>query len=105
MYDDKRFIKNKKYTLEELLDSPKIKVKKTKNAEPQPDLGYCSVCGRWFKLSKLIQEWENDGSDCGGRYYLIDTCPKCKDGGCIEEYTYSVKQQRKYMKWCKKEAK
>ncbi len=78
-----------------------IKIEKT-NSEPKPDIAKCSKCGWKGPIEKC--EIGTDG-DWESGYFEIDLCPKCSDGGCIDDYDFSNKQWKKWEKWeneCKK---
>ena len=59
------------------------------NTMPRPDMARCSECG-----------WEGNSNDCKkgidgdweGGYYEIDLCPKCPDGGCVDDYFWSEEE-------------
>jgi hypothetical protein len=67
-----------------------------KTSEPEHDLAKCSQCG-----------WKGAVAECGIRsegdwesgYYEIHTCPKCKDGGCVDEYEMTPNQADKWQAW------
>lgn len=64
---------------------------------PEPDMAKCSVCG-WEGYSYECEtEWEQDGWESPA--YQIDLCPKCEDGGCVDDYFYSEQQIIEYEKW------
>lgn len=67
-----------------------------KNAAPKPDIAICSEC-QWRGPTSDC-ETEQDG-DYESGYYLVDVCPKCEDGGCIDDYDYSDEQGNKYEIW------
>jgi hypothetical protein len=68
--------------------------------EPEVDLARCSVC-----------EWEGPITDCGTErdgdwetgYYDVDVCPKCEDGGCIDEYFMSETRTAEWEAWFQKQ--
>lgn len=64
--------------------------------EPRPDIGCCSVCGEGFPVCDLKTEQDGDWET---GYYDIHICPKCPDGGCIDDYTMSVEQAEEWWKW------
>lgn len=57
-------------------------------AEIRPDLCKCSTCGTTYKISEC-----NSVTDHHNGWELPVTteleCPKCSDGGCIEDYFFS----------------
>jgi len=65
-------------------------------SEPLPDLGKCSDCGKTYKLSGCPTDVEGDWET---GYFNVVICPVCEDGGCIDDYFYSKKQMKKYLKW------
>lgn len=69
-----------------------------KNVEPQPDIAICSICG-WKGSINLCHIDEEGDFETG--YYLIHLCPVCEDGGCIDNYEYSLKAAQEYDKWRK----
>jgi len=76
-----------------------IREAKVEDVEPMPDIAICSNC-RWRgKISKC--EKGTDG-DWESGYYDIDLCPKCDDGGCIDDYTMSNKQAKLWEEWAKR---
>ena len=52
---------------------------------PKVTHGWCSQCGESIPIGELIKDTEGDYES---GYYTIDLCPKCEDGGCIEDYSY-----------------
>lgn len=64
--------------------------------EPKPDLGCCSICGECFPVNTL--KTDRDG-DWETGYYDIHLCPKCPNGGCIDDYTMSNERIEEWMKW------
>lgn len=65
------------------------------NPEPEPtaDIAKCSSCG-W---SGHVSECEMDSEgDWESGYYDIHLCPKCDDGGCIDDYDYSDEQAKRF---------
>ena len=63
---------------------------------PSPDLGNCSDCGKTFKIEDCPTEIDGDWET---GYYEVPVCPVCKDGGCIDDYSYSRKQMKEYRNW------
>ena len=64
--------------------------------EVKVDMCSCSNCGWKGKVSDCESEWESDGWEYPE--YLIELCPKCEDGGLIEDYWYSPKMLKEYYK-------
>ena len=71
-------------------------LEKKKDTEPLPDIGICSECHGRYPLDKCPAE--EDGTWEEG-FYAIHICPRCLDGGCLDDYDYSPEQLRKYEKW------
>jgi hypothetical protein len=61
--------------------------------EPLPDIAKCSQCGWKGPVSDCEQDQEGDWES---GFYNIDLCPKCDDGGCIDDYDYSDEQIKLY---------
>ena len=57
--------------------------------EPLPDIAICSQCNWRGPISECVKEKEGDWES---GYYVVDCCPICQDGGCIDNYEYSPKQ-------------
>lgn len=74
-------------------------VQKIINAEPQPDRAQCSDCKRKFWIKDLETEAEGDWEN---GYIDVYVCPKCDDGGCIDNYQFSAKQAKRWLAWKKK---
>lgn len=76
-----------------------IELIQLEDAEPRYDIATCSSC-----------DWSGLASECGTEkegdwesgYYYIHTCPKCPDGGCIDDYDMSPEQAKKWEDWNKK---
>ena len=58
-----------------------------KQIAPPADMCGCSNCGWKGKCSDCETDWENDGWETPE--YQIHLCPRCEDGGCIDNYWYS----------------
>jgi len=59
---------------------------------PEPaDMCGCSDCGWKGKCSDCETEWEQDGYE--NPSYQIHLCPMCIDGGCIDDYWHSDKEE------------
>lgn len=54
--------------------------------EPEPDIALCSECGGAFHVSKCKTEEEGSWEE---GYWTMHVCPKCPDGGCIDDYAMS----------------
>jgi len=78
------------------------KEKEIGNVEPFPDIAICSVCGWRGNVSKC--EKGQDGDRESG-YYPIHLCPKCDDGGCIDDYDMSKEKAREWKKWKERDEK
>jgi len=74
------------------LNLPKL----NKEEEPLPDIARCSCCDKEFPVSECGQDVEGDWET---GYYDVYICPECPDGGEIDDYTFSKKQQIAYDKW------
>lgn len=59
----------------------------TPNEEHKPDMCGCSVCGWKGKCSDCETEMESEGWEYPD--YEVHICPKCEDGGCIDDYWHS----------------
>lgn len=70
--------------------------------EPKPNLAMCSECGWEGPIEECGTETEGDW-ECG--YYDVHLCPKCEDGGCIDDYTMSRDRAKEWVEWCKKNEK
>jgi hypothetical protein len=44
----------------------------------------CSNCGWKGNVADCETEWEQDGWESPS--YMVHLCPKCIDGGCIDDY-------------------
>jgi hypothetical protein len=71
------------------------------DAEPMPDIAICSTCG--WKGPVIECEKGQDGSWEEG-YYDIDLCPKCDDGGCVDDYDMTADRSLEWIKWDKERA-
>lgn len=68
------------------------------NNEPLPDMVTCDVCGKTFYFRDCEKIWgHHDGWELPGYYQYL--CPHCKDGGCLNEPSFSKRQWRKHVKW------
>ena len=66
---------------------------------PQCDIAICSECG-WRGLVSDC-EMEEEGSYEEG-YFEAPVCPKCEDGGCLDNYDYSPEQFKLFKEWEKR---
>ena len=57
---------------------------------PHPDMCKCSECGWEGPVHECPTEQEGDWES---GYYDIDVCPKCEDGGCIEDYWFFKEEE------------
>lgn len=66
-----------------------MKLTLDQNYKPKPkmDMCRCSNCNWSGKADDCETEWESDGWECPA--YQIHLCPKCENGGCIDDYWYS----------------
>lgn len=60
-----------------------------KPGPPLPDIAICSECGWRGLFSKCPMEEEGDYES---GYYSVPVCPKCPDGGCLDDCDYSKEQ-------------
>ena len=67
------------------------------NTEPQLDIAICSSCGWKGPVSDCETQWESEGWEYPE--YQIHLCPKCLDGGCIDDYEYSPETLHEYQNW------
>lgn len=64
--------------------------------EPRPDIAICSQCGWRGPVEECGEDTEGDWES---GYYDVDTCPKCSDGGCIDDYDMSEKRAKEWEQW------
>ena len=57
--------------------------------EPDADIATCSACGWSGAFDNLDTEQEGDFEN---GYHDVHLCPKCPDGGCIDNYSMSKEQ-------------
>ena len=59
----------------------------------KPDMCKCSECGGKFNVSDCLSEW---GHHYGWEMpaYNEISCPKCEDGGCVDDYFFSTDKER-----------
>lgn len=69
---------------------------KLKDKEPAWDIAICSDCGWRGDINECGTEQEGDWEN---GYYEIHTCPKCEDGGLIEEYSMSDERAEEWNEW------
>ena len=67
-----------------------------KTKEPPADIAVCSKCSWRGPVSEC--DTEQDG-DWETGYYTQPLCPKCPDGGCIDDYDYSPEQMELHKKY------
>lgn len=68
--------------------------------EPMPDIATCAECNWHGPVSECPTGMESEGWE--HPKYLIHYCPKCEDGGLIDDYIMSPEQSKKWNKWYKK---
>ncbi len=69
---------------------------KPNNTQPPPDIAICSQCG-----------WRGDTGDCEtdtegdweSGYHTVYLCPKCEDGGCIDDYDMTAAREKEWNEW------
>ena len=82
------------------MDLGRLKTQLSPNPkEPMPDMGRCSDCGWSGPLSKCPMEQDGDWET---GYYDVPVCPRCDDGGCLDDYYYSWRQWWRWKRWRKK---
>lgn len=64
--------------------------------EPKPDIAHCSNCDWEGPASECEQEEDGDWES---GYYMIDLCPKCEDGGCVDDYSMSEERAEEWNVW------
>jgi len=67
-----------------------------RDGEPKADLAICSSCRRAWPVDGLETE---EAGDYESGYFRVHICPKCEDGGLIEEYTMSEDRAREWGEW------
>jgi len=77
----------------------KLALEYNEDEEPRPDIAICSQCG-WRGPTSECENGEEGDYENG--YYFIDLCPRCEDGGCIDDYDMSSKRSEEWLKWHKK---
>lgn len=65
-------------------------------AMPAPDIAICSKCGWRGPTTECERDEEGDWES---GYRMIDLCPKCDDGGCIDDYDMSEERQKSWEAW------
>jgi hypothetical protein len=63
---------------------------------PPADIAICSICGWRGPTSECEIDQEGDWES---GYYSIHLCPKCEDGGCIDDYDMTPKRQKEWEEW------
>ena len=81
-----------KYNLNKIAEM----LEKVEDKPPGPDIAICSEC-HWRGPADECEQDEDGDWETG--YYTIDMCPKCEDGGCIDDYDFSPEQLTKYEEW------
>jgi len=66
--------------------------------EPKPDIAICSQCGWRGPISECGIDPYGDG-DWESGYYPSHLCPKCEDGGCIDDYDMSEERLKEWEEW------
>ena len=56
------------------------------DGEARPDIAICSVCGWRGPVAECETDEEGDWEN---GYYKVDLCPKCEDGGSVDDYDFS----------------
>ena len=69
------------------------------HGEPAPDIAICSECGWRGPVSEC--ETGSDG-DWETGYYTIDLCPRCEDGGCVDDYDMTPERGKEWEEWWEK---
>jgi len=64
--------------------------------EPSADIAICSQCNGRFPISECPTEQDGDWET---GYYEVHLCPKCPEGGCVDDYDYSEEQLKKREEW------
>lgn len=64
--------------------------------EPPMDVGHCASCGWKGPISECRVKQDGDWES---GYYDAHLCPKCEDGGCIDDYDYSPEQFQRVREW------
>jgi len=68
-----------------------ISLAKEINAEPKVDIARCANCNWSGNVSECKTEQEGDWET---GYYDIHLCPKCEDGGCVDDYSMSEERSK-----------
>lgn len=68
----------------------------------KPDMCKCQTCGNKYKISECIPD---TGHHDGWEYpsYTIHLCPKCEDGGDVNDYFLSDELTKLWEDMCDKE--
>ena len=66
------------------------------DSEPEYDIAICSIC-HWTGPVSECQKGRDGDWETG--YYDIHLCPKCKDGGCIDDYSMTDERAREWEVW------
>ena len=66
------------------------------NPEPKVDIAICSECGWRGSVDDCIKGQDGDWES---GYYEVDFCPKCEDGGCIDNYDMTPERTKEWEEW------
>lgn len=69
------------------------------DAEPKVDIAICSECGWRGSVNDCIKGQDGDWES---GYYEVDFCPKCAEGGCVDDYDMTPERAKEWEKWCNK---
>ena len=88
-------VERREYGSVSMTITDEIKSEAPRASMPEMDRARCSECMRTFKVKDLPTEEEGGGEE---PVYTIHICPKCEDGGCIDDYYPSKKSLAKWRK-------
>lgn len=71
----------------QLVNNSTIQSRPDELIAPQPNGCSCSNCGWSGPISECETEMESEAREYPN--YLVHLCPKCGDGGCIDDYWYA----------------
>lgn len=74
----------------------KFLIRHRKDPEPIADISKCSECGWKGPISECETEEEGDWET---GYYDVHVCPKCEDGGCVDDYEMSEGRAKEREEW------
>ena len=60
------------------------------------DIAICSSCNGRFPVAECPTESEGDWET---GYYSVHVCPKCEDGGCVDDYDCSPTELQQAIEW------